>query len=96
MREANISDIDRNQQIEVSKDGPYRVTGGIKLVDEDGQIIPRNTGASNEHYSLCRCGSSLNKPFCSGMHWSVEFHDPVPDPLREPTLFEWRAAIPLL
>lgn len=88
-REAGLSDTARAPQIEVSKDGPYRVTGGIELLDESGQAIDRNTGASPEHYSLCRCGSSLNKPFCSGMHWNVEFHDPVPDPMREPTLFEW-------
>ncbi|MDQ6783358.1 MAG: CDGSH iron-sulfur domain-containing protein [Actinomycetota bacterium] len=29
--------------------------------------------------ALCRCGHPQNKPFCSGMHWSVGFHDPVPD-----------------
>ena len=45
---------------------------------------------------MCRCGSSLNKPFCSGMHWNVAFHDPVPDPLREPTLFEWAGGYPAL
>jgi CDGSH-type Zn-finger protein len=94
--DSNVSDSGRAPQIEVSKDGPYRVTGGIDLVDEDGQIIPKNAGASTEHYSLCRCGSSLNKPFCSGMHWNVEFHDPLPDPLREPTLFEWAGGYPAL
>jgi CDGSH-type Zn-finger protein len=55
---------EREPGIEVSKDGPYRVTGGIPLVDAG----PRNTGGSDEHYSLCRCGHSQNKPFCSGMH----------------------------
>ena len=23
--------------------------------------------------ALCRCGSSKNKPFCSGRHWDIEF-----------------------
>jgi hypothetical protein len=32
--------------------------------------------------------------FCSGMHWYVEFHDPVADPDREPTVFEWAGACP--
>jgi len=95
-REANLSDTRRVPQIEVSKDGPYRLTGNIELVDEDGAIIPQNAGASPEHCSLCRCGSSLNKPFCSGMHWRVEFHDPVPNSLREPTLFEWAGGYPAL
>ena len=30
------------------------------------------------------------------MHWSVEFHDPLPDPLHEPTLFEWAGGYPAL
>jgi len=95
-REPNLSDTKRPPQIEVSRDGPYRINGNIELVDEDGGPIAQNAGASAEHFSLCRCGSSLNKPFCSGMHWSVEFHDPVPDPLHEPTLFEWAGGYPAL
>ncbi len=48
----------------VSKNGPYVVTGGIELiVDEWGEE------ASKEHYTLCRCGGSKNKPFCDGTHW---------------------------
>ncbi len=70
-------DQDRPPAIEVSKDGPYRITGGIPLKDGQGNDAPRNQGASLEHYSLCRCGHSQNKPFCSGMHWYVNFHDPV-------------------
>ena len=76
-------DQDRPPAIEVSKDGPYRVTGGIPLKDGQGNDEPRNQGASLEHYSLCRCGHSQNKPFCSGMHWYVNFHDPVVDPAHE-------------
>jgi CDGSH-type Zn-finger protein/truncated hemoglobin YjbI len=95
-RDDAMTDTDRPAQVEVSKDGPYRITGKIEIVDEAGAPIPRNAGASDEHYSLCRCGSSLNKPFCSGMHWSVEFHDPVPDPARQPTLFEWAGGYPAL
>jgi hypothetical protein len=62
------SDQQRAPAIEVSRDGPYRVTGGVTLLDGDGNSEPRNEGASIEHYSLCRCGKSQNKPFCSGMH----------------------------
>jgi CDGSH-type Zn-finger protein len=49
--------------------GPYAVTGGI-TIDQ-----PRNSGASPEHFTLCRCGASKNKPFCDGSHWSVGFKD---------------------
>jgi CDGSH-type Zn-finger protein/truncated hemoglobin YjbI len=86
----------RTASIEVSKDGPYRLSGGIRLVDELGNDVPRADGFSREHFSLCRCGHSQNKPFCSGMHWYVKFADPLPDPEREPTLFEWAGGFPAL
>lgn len=87
-------DQDRPPQIEVSQDGPYRITGGIPLADAHGNEMPRNVGASPEHYSLCRCGHSQNKPFCSGMHWYVDFHDPPPP--ENPTLFQWAGGLPAL
>jgi CDGSH-type Zn-finger protein/truncated hemoglobin YjbI len=96
-REArNQVDTARSPAIEVSRNGPYRVTGGIPLVDERGLPVSLNAGASLEHYSLCRCGHSRNKPFCSGMHWYVKFRDPVPDLDRTPTLFEWAGGLPAL
>jgi CDGSH-type Zn-finger protein/truncated hemoglobin YjbI len=86
----------RASSIEVSKDGPYRVTGGLPLTDAADSPEHRAEGASLEHYSLCRCGHSQNKPFCSGMHWYVEFRDPLPDPNQEPTIFEWAGGLPAL
>jgi CDGSH-type Zn-finger protein/truncated hemoglobin YjbI len=86
----------RPSSIEVSKDGPYRITGGIRLIDDHGNEIPRAEGASREHYSLCRCGQSQNKPFCSGMHWYAKFSDPVPSVDHEPTLFAWAGGFPAL
>jgi CDGSH-type Zn-finger protein/truncated hemoglobin YjbI/ferredoxin len=87
-------DQDRGPVVEVSRDGPYRVTGGISLLDDAGAPVARNAGASLEHYSLCRCGHSQNKPFCSGMHYYVNFADP-PMP-EQPTLFEWAGGFPAL
>ncbi len=84
----------REPAIEVTRDGPYRITGGIALADADGTGVPRNEGASLEHYAICRCGHSQNKPFCSGMHWYVNFRDPAADP--EPTLFVWAGGLPAL
>jgi truncated hemoglobin YjbI/CDGSH-type Zn-finger protein len=86
----------RDPTIEVTKDGPYRITGGLRLHDHHGEDIARAEGASREHYALCRCGQSQNKPFCSGMHWYVEFHDPGPDPDATPTVFEWVGGVPAL
>ena len=56
----------------VSRNGPYFVTGRIELVDASW-----GDGASREHYTLCRCGQSKNKPFCDGSHWAADFSDPV-------------------
>ena len=86
----------REPAIEVTKDGPYRITGAIAMSDGEGSDQPRAEGSSREHYALCRCGQSQNKPFCSGMHWYVDFHDPVPDPDREPTVYEWCGGQPAL
>ncbi len=86
----------REPGIEISKDGPYRITGGLPLLESDGRPVPRGQGASLEHYSLCRCGHSQNKPFCSGMHWYVNFRDPEPPADHQPTLFEWAGGLPAL
>jgi CDGSH-type Zn-finger protein/truncated hemoglobin YjbI len=92
----NQVDQHRPAAIEVSKDGPYRITGGVRLVDETGDDVLRAEGSSREHFSLCRCGHSQNKPFCSGMHWYVKFADPIPSPEHQPTLFEWAGGFPAL
>ena len=79
-------DDQRPPAIEITADGPYRVTGRIPLAGAGGEPVARADGASAEHYALCRCGHSRNKPFCSGMHWYVGFTDPPRRP--SPTLFE--------
>jgi CDGSH-type Zn-finger protein len=56
--------------VKVSKDGPYYITGGIELV---GTQFPDD--ATKEHYTLCRCGTSNNKPFCDGNHSIINFKD---------------------
>ena len=63
-------DQDREPMVTVTKDGPYAITGGIELIDQ-----PLGEGASTEHYTLCRCGGSKNKPFCDGTHWHIGFKD---------------------
>ncbi len=61
-------DRDRPPAIQLSPDGPYLVTGGVEI-----EGIEWLEGASHEHYTLCRCGASSNKPFCDGSHWAVGF-----------------------
>jgi len=64
-------DQEREPLVTVSTDGPYFVTGGIQIVGHEN----RAEEVSNEHCTLCRCGSSKNKPFCDGTHWSIGFKD---------------------
>ena len=54
----------------VAPDGPYVVSGGAELLE-----TARGQGASAEHFTLCRCGGSKNKPFCDGSHWYKKFKD---------------------
>jgi len=63
-------DQQRAPAITATKDGPYAVVGGVQLPGQS-----RAQGASTEHYTLCRCGASKNKPFCDGTHWSIGFKD---------------------
>ncbi len=86
----------RPPAIEVTKDGPYRLRGEIWLLDAEGNPAAWAEGASLEHCALCRCGHSRNKPFCSGMHWYVNFTDPLPGPGYEPSLYEWAGGLPPL
>ena len=58
--------------VTVSRNGPYLIIGGIDLIGDNIQWADRS---SREHYTLCRCGASNNKPFCDGMHKSINFMD---------------------
>jgi CDGSH-type Zn-finger protein len=65
-------DQDRDPLVKVINNGPYAVTGGIELIG-----VTFGEGVSKEHYTLCRCGASKNKPFCDGTHWKMGFRDAV-------------------
>ena len=57
-------------EIKVRDDGPYKVTGPVRLVDADGTAweIP-----ADRPVALCRCGASKTKPFCDRSHRETEF-----------------------
>ena len=63
---------ERPARVRVMPGGPYRVEGGIELVVDEGAWAE---GVGREHYALCRCGGSKNKPFCDGTHWRNGFSD---------------------
>ncbi len=69
-------------RIQVTKNGPYIVTGGIPLskqilvCDKRGNSIGWREGEKfpvQETYALCRCGGSRDKPFCDGAHLENNF-----------------------
>ena len=60
-------------KITARKNGPFRVEapeGSVTLVDADGNEY-NLTGKTA--FSLCRCGGSVNKPFCDGTHAKIAF-----------------------
>jgi CDGSH-type Zn-finger protein len=56
--------------ITIRPDGPYSVEGPIRLVDADGNEYDVS---ARKRVSLCRCGGSVNKPFCDGTHSKIGF-----------------------
>ena len=72
--------------IRIAENGPYRVFGGVPLVQRypamsvHGEPLEWDpVGEETEEeparqkYSLCRCGQSANKPFCDGTHNEIGF-----------------------
>ncbi|MFW9996256.1 MAG: CDGSH iron-sulfur domain-containing protein [Candidatus Odinarchaeota archaeon] len=65
-----IQDLDREPVIKVAKNGPLEFVGYIELIDD-----MNSQPESKEHYTLCRCGASKNKPFCDARHKKAGFKD---------------------
>ena len=61
-------------KIKVLKNGPVLVNGAVELEDCDGNSI----SVSKNPFALCRCGASMNKPFCDGTHSKIAFDDAKP------------------
>jgi CDGSH iron-sulfur domain-containing protein 3 len=58
-------------EIKVRDDGPYKITGPVRLVDGEGSVIaPPDDGRP---IVLCRCGQSRSKPFCDAAHKGSDF-----------------------
>ena len=65
-------------KVTVRTNGPYRVEaeqGAIELVDANGSAYDLSTKMKDGKlaFSLCRCGASVNKPFCDGTHSKIGF-----------------------
>jgi CDGSH-type Zn-finger protein len=57
-------------EIKVRDNGPYKVTGPVRLIDADG--TPFDVPADRP-FVLCRCGRSETKPFCDKSHRAAGF-----------------------
>jgi CDGSH-type Zn-finger protein len=64
------SGADERVVIKVRKNGPYKVTGPITLIDADGNEFELPPG---DDIVLCRCGGSKTKPFCDKTHSKLGF-----------------------
>jgi CDGSH-type Zn-finger protein len=69
-------------KVQVSKNGPYVVTGelplsqesiGVNAAGESVGWVPGRKFSESKDYALCRCGQSASKPFCDGTHARVGF-----------------------
>jgi len=60
-------------EIKVRRDGPYKVTGDVRLVDADGNEIDTAPHSKDGTIVLCRCGHSQTKPFCDKSHKTICF-----------------------
>jgi CDGSH-type Zn-finger protein len=52
--------------IKARHNGPYKITGPVKITDADGNEY--DLSEKGEAVALCRCGGSSTKPFCDGTH----------------------------
>src|SRR5215212_5381979 len=57
-------------EIKVRDNGPYKVTGRVRIVDVDGNAWEVD---GSRPIVLCRCGRSATKPFCDSTHKTAGF-----------------------
>jgi len=67
---ANSPQLPDRVEIKVRDDGPYKVTGPVRLLDAEGTEIPYDP---SRPIVLCRCGRSRTKPFCDRSHRAEGF-----------------------
>ncbi len=69
-------------RITIAENGPYLVSGGLPLSEQEIGIdvggnasswVDRGELEVPPGYALCRCGGSQNKPFCDGTHSRIGF-----------------------
>jgi len=61
---------DTENEVRIMKDGPVVLKGNFKLISTDETELKRM-----KITSLCRCGASMQLPYCDGMHRKTGFAD---------------------
>ncbi len=59
-------------KITVLSNGSLKVEGDFEITDKEGNLYNLQ---GRPIISLCRCGRSVNKPFCDGSHKGHFEHD---------------------
>jgi CDGSH-type Zn-finger protein len=57
----------------IKNNGPYVVSGDLnelEITDAEGKKVDIS---GKPAVALCRCGASVNKPFCDGTHSKIGF-----------------------
>ena len=62
-------------KIKMTANGPLLVEGNAEVINISGEIIKKSN-----RMALCRCGHSMNRPFCDGSHKTANWN---PDPESE-------------
>ena len=60
-------------KIKIMKDGPIVVEGTFKVLDSNDKRLKASVMTS-----FCRCGHSMNMPWCDGTHRKKGFNDETP------------------
>jgi uncharacterized Fe-S cluster protein YjdI len=61
-------DMESKTKVNAMQNGPLLVEGMIEVTNPDGSIENKEKTTA-----FCRCGASLNKPYCDGEHRKVDF-----------------------
>jgi uncharacterized Fe-S cluster protein YjdI len=67
---ANLSEIGTLTTIKIMKDGPIVAEGSFTVTGSDNTELKPTIMTS-----FCRCGSSMNMPYCDGVHRKIDFRD---------------------
>jgi len=55
-------------KVNILENGPLLVEGTIEITKPDGSVEKKDKTTA-----FCRCGASVNKPYCDGQHRKINF-----------------------